>query len=1699
MSAWGKKRSFPQPVDRGEEVKHPAPTVSGGFDLEAALDSLLSGAHQVMGYDVAEVTLWDEERQCCITQDWRGSRAYAWEAGGVYKLGEGYAGWIARYRESLFIPDAKARWDVRPKLDKRGYPFRAYIGVPMLSQGRFIGTLGMFSCRKDAFTERDVETLQAIGNQAAMALESAYLYQETQRRAAELASLAAISATVSESLELEHVLQTITSAVLEVMGCQRAAIFVLDEAQRVLRLEMAQGLGEEYTAEPKVIELKRGGRAHAFVIGEPLIVADVQSDAQGTTREGFRAFADLPLKRANRAIGMLSAMFTKPHSFSDMAIELLTALADQAAIAIENARLYSQTDQKLQRWMRALDGLERVSRKINDTLMLDDILPVIMEQAMHLSKAARGAIVLRDTESGVLRLEIHRGYSEEGTGRIRAVLQSPASHSALSEVLRTDQSLAISDVTSMIGETGFEADTCSLLIVPIFYAETLTGVIFLESVEQDAFDREAVGFVESLSAQTAIAVGNKQRYDEQVKQRDLLTRRADQLAMVLEVSRALRSDRPLDDILEEIAYAVEETVGFNVVLVSVLEGSPPESRWAAAAGIPIPTFERMKQTRRSWFDVAEVMSDEFRVSQSYYIPAERQQHWRGRLDVYEYEEAKVAVREPGRWHPRDVLLVPLAGPGGDMHGILSVGQPRDGRVPDQSVIEALEIFAAQAALAVENVRMVEELERRADTLSLFNEVSRAATAELKLDDALGTIVEMAPKLLGYDHSFIFLLDVESERYVPQAVHGFAFERISDSSFALGEDLVGSVAESGMPLAIDALAEESGSALASLQDEVGSVLLAPLAAGSGVVGVLCVSHREPHRFSPTEVATLSALADQVSAAVDHARLFDRVSRFSQELEQRVEERTQELAEAMGDLTVERDRVEILYRITSQLSSSLDLDHVLNRALRLVVDAVGVEQAFIFLLDLQSGDLLCRAALGTGDESSYVGRTIRFSRGEGLAGWVVENRQAAIIPDTREDDRWAKPLEGSREYRSALGAPLAAGDAVLGALLLFRTETDYFSEEHLRLVEAAATQVANAINNAELYKLIVEQTDRLGRMLRDQEIEASKSQSILEGVADGVMVADAQGQVILFNAAAERILGLSREEALGRSTNEMLGLYGDQAYDWRGAISRWTNLEDLEEYLASRLEIGERIVSVHLAPVLMGQEFLGTVSVFRDVTVEVEAERAKSEFVSTVSHELRTPMTSIKGYADLLLMGAVGSLTGEQERFLTIIKSNTDRLTLLVNDLLDISRIESGRLILTPRVVRIDDLIGQVITAMAARAAERELALRSDLPPVLPEVFVDPDRVIQVLTNLVGNACRYTPSGGEIVVLASAHEGEIQVSVRDTGIGISEEDQQRLFSRFFRSDDPTVQEAPGTGLGLSITKSLVEMHGGQIWVESELGHGSTFTFSLPTAQAWEASQVVDRPDRTSKRVLVVEDDKDIANLIRLHLAGDGREVLVAQRGDEALEVARRERPDLITLDVLLPDADGFGVLEKLKSDPVTRGIPVIVVSILQDRDDGLRLGAVDYITKPIDENRLVRAVRRVLVRGGTVLAVDDDKDTLDLMREALRAHNFGVRTTTRGKRVQRVAREVQPALILLDLKLPDADGYTVLKKLKDDPKTQGIPVIVVTGSSVFDDAKRQKVLALGAASFVAKPFSVDGLIDEIETVLWENGSTVDSGRD
>jgi signal transduction histidine kinase len=281
-----------------------------------------------------------------------------------------------------------------------------------------------------------------------------------------------------------------------------------------------------------------------------------------------------------------------------------------------------------------------------------------------------------------------------------------------------------------------------------------------------------------------------------------------------------------------------------------------------------------------------------------------------------------------------------------------------------------------------------------------------------------------------------------------------------------------------------------------------------------------------------------------------------------------------------------------------------------------------------------------------------------------------------------------------------------------------------------------------------------------------------------------------------------------------------------------VSSRERLEAGEPLTQTQFQIGDRTITASFTPVALTDEGpFNVVAVFRDITKEAEIDRMKSEFLAMAAHELRAPMTSIKGYSDMLLLGLAGQYEERQKQFLNTIKANVDRVLEMVSEFSDISRIETGALKLDIRPFRIDGLISEVIVSLRPEIEAKEVNLTVEVPPALPEVWGDRARIIQVLTNLVTNAYKYTPEGGQIDITAQWDDNSLRVDVTDTGIGIAPQDQERLFTRFFRADHPGVRRVAGTGLGLSIAKSIVEMHGGRIWVESQLGKGSTFSFSLP----------------------------------------------------------------------------------------------------------------------------------------------------------------------------------------------------------------------------------------------------------------------------
>lgn len=743
---------------------------------------------------------------------------------------------------------------------------------------------------------------------------------------------------------------------------------------------------------------------------------------------------------------------------------------------------------------------------------------------------------------------------------------------------------------------------------------------------------------------------------------------------------------------------------------------------------------------------------------------------------------------------------------------------------------------AQRLRREEGERLVAETERRLEEVILVREVSEIVLHHLTdRNRIMADLAAVVQRRLEHDLFGIALLDEETKELRLVAGWGLPPE-VRNLRIKMGEGVMGRVAKTGVPINIPNVEREPH--YMAIIPHTCSQLCVPMAFEDKVLGVINVESSRRGAFSESDQRMLSVVASQAAMALQNCQLFEELDALRRDLEIRIEERTAELAQANQDLLAERDRVTMLYRITSELASSLELERVLNRALALINQAVGVKQGSILLLDVETGYLVYRAALGREEPLPRSGKLTHFKRGVGLAGWVLDHNEAIIIASPDEDERWEKDPDKKGASQSVLAVPLSSEDMVLGVMLLFHPQADYFTPEHLRLVESAATQVTAAVKNYDLYRLVRDQAERLGKALQEKRAEASKNLAILESIADGVVVTDVNRQVTVINQTALEMLELPHQVPIGRDVSWVYQAFPPEARET--ALEAMTNLSsgsvgtspEHPPMTQGVLERDGRVLEAHFAPVIAGEgEFWGVVTVLRDITREREIAQAKSEFVSTVAHELRTPMTSIKGYTDLVLSGAAGEANETQKNFLGIVKSNADRLAALVADLLDLSRIETGRLVLKAESFKLGPVIDEVVMSLRSLAEECQVTVDTQVPTGLPPANADRDRVIQVLTNLISNACRYTPAGGSVAISVRQADGMLQTDVSDTGIGIPPDQRARIFERFERGDHELVRQRPGTGLGLPIAKSIVEMHSGRIWVNSKVNQGSTFSFTLP----------------------------------------------------------------------------------------------------------------------------------------------------------------------------------------------------------------------------------------------------------------------------
>ncbi len=652
-------------------------------------------------------------------------------------------------------------------------------------------------------------------------------------------------------------------------------------------------------------------------------------------------------------------------------------------------------------------------------------------------------------------------------------------------------------------------------------------------------------------------------------------------------------------------------------------------------------------------------------------------------------------------------------------------------------------------------------------------------------------------------------------------------------------------------------------------------------------------------------------------------------------------------------------------------------------------------------------------------------------------------------------------------------------------------------------------------------------RLNQKLESQirETETRYAQ-IVELAEEGIWVTDAQGNTTYINQAMARMLGYTEVEILGHAIADFL-TPEDNRFTAAASIPLHHNQVHRQE-VELRTKSGNTIWAyMSTSPVLDDQgNLLWSCALVYDITERKQAEkqlrdsnerislanaelaratRLKDEFLASMSHELRTPLNAILGLAEALQEEVYGSLTPKQRKSLATIEQSGKHLLDLINDILDLSKIESGKMSLSVSLVSVDSLCESSLTFIKQQAQQKNIRLAYHIAPGLSEIEVDERRIRQVLVNLLSNAVKFTPDGGQVSLQVTTDpDGEqLQLSVTDTGIGIAPENLNKLFKPFVQLDSSLSRRYAGTGLGLALVRRIVELQGGSIALDSEVGKGSCFTVNLPRKHPSPIGERLRHPKLISGELppihnaLVVEDSDTSANHIARYLGELGITVLIHPQGEGTIDAVQAFNPDVIILDILLPNVSGWEVLVQLKENSATQSIPVVVVSVVDDPTQALELGASDYLLKPVSRPQLQSVLSQLFATPPEttppvveeqlplILLAEDNEANIITLTDYLHSKGFRVVLARNGIEAVQQAKQHTPDLILMDIQMPEMDGLESTRQIRADSDLPRMPIIAVTALAMPGD--REKCLAAGVTEYMAKPIRLKNLVTLIEQYL------------
>jgi len=971
--------------------------------------------------------------------------------------------------------------------------------------------------------------------------------------------------------------------------------------------------------------------------------------------------------------------------------------------------------------------------------------------------------------------------------------------------------------------------------------------------------------------------------------------------------------------------------------------------------------------------------------------------------------------------------------------------------------------ADQLSLALENARLFEETKQRSEELASLNEIITAASQTLETESILETVMNKVLEITGFDGGLITMFNNtrgKLERAIRIGMPGNSPEdpaqglkgSLCEFVYQTGKNLVIQDLSAGTPQGVDA----SSDVEAGLRGYIGI----PIEAKGRTLGTLCLFRYKNESISENIVGLTETIGGQLGFTLDNARLFDESRKFRLGLERSAD--AVFLTDLDGTIVYANPSFEKVY--------GFPLDEVIGQNPRIIKSGVIPQEQYRYFWDTLlnketvAGELVNKTKDGRLIPIEGTNSPILDENGNILGFLAIHSD----ITKRKEDE---EALQRRNEY---LAASSEIGRLVTSTLDL---ETIFDRSVNLILERFGFYYASIFILEEDNFKAVLQEaTGKAGKKLKERK------HTLTVGSNSTVGKASASGEVVVVNNTA--LDALHKHNPLLPETKAEAAIplkTGDRVI---GIL----DIQSTEVNAFSEDDIA--ILQLLADQISVGIDNARSYNIAQQAVEEMrEVDRLKSQFLANMSHELRTPLNSIIGFARVILKGIDGPITELQQQDLTAIFNSGQHLLGLINDILDLSRIEAGKMDLTFDEVNVSDLISSVMSTAAGLVKDKPIEMKSEIEPDLPLVRADAMRIRQVLINFMSNAAKFTEEG-EIVVKATLEEAAkrqqaVMVSVIDTGPGISQEDQAKLFQPFSQVDASLTRKVGGSGLGLSICHHFIQMHNGQIGVRSAAGKGSTFYFTIPIVQSDPELE-----DSEGERViLAIDDDPQIISLYERYLQPKGFQVVGLNNPAKAKERAEELKPFAITLDIMMPGYDGWQVLTDLKSSPETRDIPVVVCSIVENEEKGFSLGAADYLVKPVLEDDLLASLDRLNGDGSIreVLVIDDDPNDLRLLGKMISEQGrYKALLAEGGQAGWNSIKSKAPHAVVLDLFMPELDGFTILESLRKDEKLKELPVIVITGADLTAEQRKQ-LDNMGQRLLQKSSLKEKELIATIENVL------------